>query len=112
MDISDADINLILDATDGVGHVWEGVDDNTIPDMIIKASWMVSEKYIDRMNDDIVIDMGHIRALLMIKTLACIDENVLLSLEKASHCRGARGHEDKRRGMATAALKAQAQAAK
>ena len=32
MDISDDDIDFILDATDGVGHVWEGVedDDNTM----------------------------------------------------------------------------------
>lgn len=31
MDISEDDIDLILDATDGVGHEWEGVeDDDTI----------------------------------------------------------------------------------
>src|SRR2546423_1638056 len=31
MDLSDNDIDFILDATDGVGHVWEGVeDDNTM----------------------------------------------------------------------------------
>ena len=32
MDISDDDIDFILDAMDGVGHMWKGVedDDNTI----------------------------------------------------------------------------------
>lgn len=31
MDVNDEDIDLILDATDGVRHMWEGVeDDNTI----------------------------------------------------------------------------------
>jgi hypothetical protein len=31
MDISDGDIDLILDVTDGVEHAWEGVeDDDTI----------------------------------------------------------------------------------
>ena len=28
MDTSEDDIDLILDATDGVGHVWEGVEDD------------------------------------------------------------------------------------
>ncbi|GBC18843.2 hypothetical protein GLOIN_2v1762321 [Rhizophagus irregularis DAOM 181602=DAOM 197198] len=50
MDISDGNIDFIIDATHGVGHMWESIeDDNTIPegskedlvmfDMIVKASW-------------------------------------------------------------------------
>ncbi|RIA90910.1 hypothetical protein C1645_737503 [Glomus cerebriforme] len=72
------DINEEIEDLDGVGHVWEGVeDDNTIPDMIIIASWMLSEKCIYRINDGIVIDMGHTRALL--KKLVIVGDNCLFT---------------------------------
>lgn len=33
MDISDGNIDFIIDATHGVGHMWESIeDDNTIPE--------------------------------------------------------------------------------
>ena len=41
MDISDNNVDFILDATDGVGHVWEGVeDDNTISEGFNEAKRM------------------------------------------------------------------------
>ena len=32
MDLSDGDIDFILDATDGVGHTWEAIDDDKAPE--------------------------------------------------------------------------------